>query len=311
MNSQTNRNAPYAIANTFCDGLLLLPRGIGLLLWIEMLQLWPDLTLLYGPASVYDAELLPFWHSISGWSWEEIFRKAHPIWIHLTATAYSLCCLFLVFGKWIRYSSILLLLIQHGLFMVDLRWTYGADYLAQTGLLFSIFFSYTAQSESQLTWQRKGVYAWQAQLVLVYFFGGLGKAMGPTWWNGEAIWKAVQQPFPGNLIDIPLSWGNWTICWGMMGIGIVLLELGYVLAWIGTMYRRIIYIAAIAMHLSIALTIGLYHFSALMIWYNLCAWYYPYRRQTSIPIHNSSLGYADTDAAGTVRPASIQYKERR
>ena len=173
------------------------------------------------------------------------------------------------------------------------------------------FFSYTAQSESQLTWQRKGVYAWQAQLVLVYFFGGLGKAMGPTWWNGEAIWKAVQQPFPGNLIDIPLSWGNWTICWGMMGIGIVLLELGYVLAWIGTMYRRIIYIAAIAMHLSIALTIGLYHFSALMIWYNLCAWYYPYRRQTSIPIHNSSLGYADTDAAGTVRPASIQYKERR
>lgn len=311
MNSLSNKNLPYTVTTTFCDGLLLLPRGIGLLLWIEMLQLWPDLPLLYGPESIYDTVLLPYWHSGSGWNWEDIFRSAHPLWIHLTATGYSLCCLCLIFGRWIPYSSFILLVIQHGLFMADLRWAYGADYLAQTGLLFSLCFSYIAQTDAHLKWQRKGVCAWQAQLVMVYFFGGLGKALGSTWWDGEAIWKAVQQPFPGNLIDIPLSWGNWPIYWMLMGIGVVLLELGYVLAWMGTTYRRVICIATITMHLGIALTIGLYHFSALMIWYNLCAWYYPYRRQTSIHNDNPSLGHADADAAGTVRPASIQYKERR
>lgn len=311
MNNLFNRKLLDTSLPTFGQGLLLMPRGIGLLLGLEILQLWPDLTLLYGPDSVYDTALLPYWHSGSGWSWEEIFRNAHPLWIYLTATLYSLCCICLVFGKFTRYSSCILLLVQHGLFMADLRWAYGADYLAQTGLLFSIFFSYAPQSENQLIWQRKGVYAWQAQLILVYFFGGLGKSVGATWWNGEAIWKAVQQPFPSNLIDIPLNWGSWSFCWIIMGIGIVLLELGYALAWLGTRYRRVICTATIAMHLGIALTIGLYHFSALMIWYNLCAWYYPYRKQTSIHNDNQPLGHAHIDAAGTVTTASIQYKERR
>lgn len=311
MNSLSNKKHPHTVASTFCDGLRLLPRGIGLLLGIEMLQLWPDLHLLYGAESIYDTVLLSFWHTGSNWSWEDIFRSAHPVWLHLTATIYNLCCLFLIFGRGIPYSSLLLLVIHHGLFMADLRWAYGADYLAQTGLLFSLLFGYSPRTDSQQIWHRKGVYVWQAQLILVYFFAGLGKAMGATWWNGEAIWKAVQQPFPGNLIDIPLNWGNWPIYWIVMGIGIVLLEISYVMAWISTTYRRIIYIAAIAMHVGIALTIGLYHFSALMIWYNLCAWYYPYRTQTSYSIHNSSLGHVVPDVASTVKTASIQYKERR
>lgn len=311
MNNQHNRNAPYAAARTFGDGLQLLPRGIGILLWIEMLQLWPDLSLLYGPHSIYDTELLRYWHSGSGWNWEELFRSAHPLWIHVTATLYSISCLCLFFGRWIPYSSLLLLLIHHGLFMADLRWAYGADYLAQTGLLFSLLFGHRPQTDSLHKWQQKGLYFWQAQLVLVYFFGGLGKALGPTWWNGEAIWKAVQQPFPGNLLDIPLHWGSWPMCWVIIGISVVLLELGYALAWLGTTYRRIIFITTIAMHVGIALTIGLYHFSALMIWYNLCAWYYSYRTQTSYPIHNAPLGHAAPDAASTVKTAPVQYKERR
>jgi hypothetical protein len=38
------------------------------------------------------------------------------------------------------------------------------------------------------------------------------------------------------------------------------------------------------MHIGIALTMGLIHFSSLMIWYNLCAWDHPLLHRIAKPL---------------------------
>src|SRR5690625_80090 len=35
----------------------------------------------------------------------------------------------------------------------------------------------------------------QLHLSIAYFFSGLSKILGFNWWNGEAVWKAINLPF--------------------------------------------------------------------------------------------------------------------
>src|SRR6516225_2116728 len=65
----------------------------------------------------------------------------------------------------------------------------------------------------------------QLHLCVIYFFSGLTKCLGPGWWNGSNVWRALIRP-PFNIID-PEILVRWKYSFPATGILICLLEFGY------------------------------------------------------------------------------------
>src|SRR5690606_12466638 len=106
------------------------------------------------------------------------------------------------------------------------------------------------------------------------------RAIGSTWHNGESLGKAIQQPIGEPLIQgmalLQLPWLSIALGWG-----VVVLELFYTtLVW-WRLLRPWVLGAMVTMHIGIALCLGLYAFSALMILLNLTAFYFPYLNDSS------------------------------
>lgn len=263
-------------------GLYLLPKGLGLLLALEMLRLWPDLPRLFGATTLLDAEMMTEQQESFGFSIQQIIQYLPYIqigpWetVHAFSAIYILLGLLMFSGRGRSLPVFGLLLMHYSFFIGNYTWSYGVDYLAQTGLFFSLLFGgRKALQLKRLRLISLGATLFRLQLTFVYFFAGLGKAFGETWWNGEAVWKAIQQPFPSTWFPIPLTAYRYEYLWVLLGIITILLELCYPLVWIKKNIRPLIINGIILMHIGIALTMGLVHFATVMIWYNLCAWNHP------------------------------------
>lgn len=109
----------------------------------------------------------------------------------------------------------------------------------------------------------------QLHLCLVYFFGGLGKSLGSGWWDGSNLWRALTRP-PFDIVspDILIRFKHLL---PILGISIVLIELGYVF-FIWMKKTRFIWLGCIiGMHIAIGVTMGMYLFALVMIVLNLAA----------------------------------------
>ena len=107
----------------------------------------------------------------------------------------------------------------------------------------------------------------QVHLCLIYFFGGISKAIGWGWWNGASLWRALMGP-PFDLVPEHLLLSFRAIL-PVAGIFVCLIETGYpVFIW-GRKTRAFWLGSVIAIHLGIGLTMGLYLFSSVMIVLNL------------------------------------------
>lgn len=113
----------------------------------------------------------------------------------------------------------------------------------------------------------------QLHLCVVYFASGVEKASGEQWRNGEAIWRALMRT---DLGQFDFAWlASWPllaqlVCWRTLAV-----EIGYAfLVWPGRTPRAIV-LAAIGMHIGIAVVMGLWSFSAVMIVLNAAAFLAP------------------------------------
>lgn len=107
----------------------------------------------------------------------------------------------------------------------------------------------------------------QLHLFIMYSASGIEKAMGEQWWNGEAIWIALQQDqFHQVNTDwmANASWVPTLLCWGTLVI-----EVFYPLGMLWRKSRKIWLAAILLMHLGIAIFLGLGLFGALMFLLNL------------------------------------------
>ena len=109
----------------------------------------------------------------------------------------------------------------------------------------------------------------QLHLCIVYFFSGLTKCFGSGWWNGSSVWRALIRP-PFNVID-PEILVRWKYVFPLAGILIWALELAYPFFIWPTRTRRIWLLGVCVMHLGIAVMMGMYLFSLVMIILNLAA----------------------------------------
>lgn len=105
-------------------------------------------------------------------------------------------------------------------------------------------------------------------LCIIYAAAGISKSMGEQWWSGDAVWRALalpqfQQFDPSALLHFP-----WII--QAVSVTSVVVQLLYpVLAW--TRLRFAIVVATELMHLGIAVFLGLWLFSGIMIVLNAAA----------------------------------------
>lgn len=113
----------------------------------------------------------------------------------------------------------------------------------------------------------------QIHLCVIYLAAGLDKAMGRQWWNGEAIWQVVSQPAfrtfdLGSLARHPSipTLAGWVT---------LVVEIGYAFLIWPRRTRRAWSIAAIGLHLGVALFMGLVFFSGVMILLTCCLFLIP------------------------------------
>ena len=148
---------------------------------------------------------------------------------------------------------------------------YGVDQFANIALFycmwmpvgsaFSMDRSAGRTSDAPSIPARIGLRVLQLHLCLVYLTSGIEKAKFDQW-NGDAIWRSVNLP---EMAQFDMTWMAhvpWLpilLCWGTLAI-----EIGYgVLVW-PRLTRKWMAWAAISLHVGIAVTMGLYSFSAVM-----------------------------------------------
>ncbi|WP_437517936.1 hypothetical protein [Sorangium sp. So ce1099] len=102
----------------------------------------------------------------------------------------------------------------------------------------------------------------QIHLCIVYLVGGLGKALGEQWWNGDAIWRTLNIP---EYRQYDFTWLAY-YPWLAVGAGwmVLLIEVGYPLMIWPRRTRRLWVAATVALHAGIAVFMGLGVFGAIM-----------------------------------------------
>jgi hypothetical protein len=166
--------------------------------------------------------------------------------------------------------------------------TYGMDNFTTIGLFYLMLSPLPDRSSLDHLWRKRttsaphllGFFrrALQLHVCIIYLFAGLTKALGPEWWDGTSIWRALTAP-PYNVLA-PEVLVNWRFLLPFLSSSVCLLELSYpVFVWLETTRRW--WVAAIcAMHVIIGLTMGLYLFSLIMLILNLAAFGVPTRWRT-------------------------------
>jgi hypothetical protein len=109
----------------------------------------------------------------------------------------------------------------------------------------------------------------QLHLCIIYFFSGLTKCLGSGWSNGSSVWRALIRP-PFNVIN-PEILATWKYLFPLAGILICLLEFGYPFFIWSTRTRKLWLFGVCTMHAVIAVAMGMYLFSLVMIVLNLVA----------------------------------------
>ena len=103
----------------------------------------------------------------------------------------------------------------------------------------------------------------QIQMCVIYFFAGLGKLHGESWWGGDAIWGAV-----ANLEDqsLDMTWlAAWPLTVAVITQVTVYWELFFCAAVWPRLLRPLVLALAIPLHLGIAFCMGMITFGLVML----------------------------------------------
>jgi len=109
----------------------------------------------------------------------------------------------------------------------------------------------------------------QLHLCIMYLACGIEKSMGAQWWNGEAIWIALQQD---QFHQVNTGWmASVPIVPKLLGWGTLIVETLYTVNIFYKRTKKVWLLSIIGMHAFIAVFLGLYLFGSLMILLNLTA----------------------------------------
>lgn len=263
--------------------LEMLRIGLGLAL-VGVYALPPaDFTALYGRDGWITVEAARA-HLDSSWTHSLLFHTDTPWQESAFVGAFTLACIALAIGWHTRWVKWLVLIGQISLAHRNPAIQYGLDNICSS-LLVVLCLAPVGRALSLDRWRaarraRLGnLAAWlplgesprasmclrliQIQMAVFFFVAGAAKLQGQSWWHGYALWIALTNYEYGN---IPIGWlaDRFWIA-NLLSYGTIVLELGYPFLIWGRRTRPYLLCAAIALHLGIAVMMGLYAFSFVMI----------------------------------------------
>jgi uncharacterized membrane protein YphA (DoxX/SURF4 family) len=147
----------------------------------------------------------------------------------------------------------------------------------------------------------------QVHMCVIYFFAGLSKLQGETWWRGDAFWGAV-----ANLEyqSWDLTWlANWPTLVAVLTHITVFWELTFcVLIWVPKL-RPLVLAMAIPLHMGIALGMGMITFGLVML--IGCASFVSPRLIRTLVEKVSDVQGRGEAAIAVVAPTPVRSQQRR
>jgi hypothetical protein len=196
-----------------------------------------------------------------------------------TAVAYLVSLVALLLGWRARLAAGATWLTHLLLMKTGVSVTYGVDSLANIGLFYCLWMP-VGRALSLDAWfgrcvdrpdgaARLSLRVLQVHLCLVYLTAGLAKANSAQWWNGEAIWRAVMREDFG---QFDFSWlASVPLLAVAASLGTLAVEVGYAFCVWPRRTRRWTALATVGLHAGIAVALGLWSFSGVMIALNVAA----------------------------------------
>lgn len=265
--------------------LAVLRIGLGLILLLQAAVLWKYRELLlneYGPVpwELSDAWVDPLLPKLSSLlAWLGPMGMSSDQLVTLVLSIHVLAAVFLTLGFKTRVFAVIAWLSFLPLRNTGFVFTYGLGAMLLIGLFYCMFMpvgrawswdrmalgNNPRHDEGEATFS---VVVLRIHMCIIYAASGFTKALGEQWWTGDAVWRALslpqfQQFDPAPLLGFPLLLQG-------AAIGAVLLQCAYpALVW--TRLRAAVVAATELLHLGIAIFLGLWLFSAMMILLNTAA----------------------------------------
>ncbi len=285
----------------------------GLMLFYTHLVWTLELPTFFSEQGVFRPEYRELFFGESSFVWSHFDWSSSPAWMwgsHIVALV--ILALFTI-GLWTRVTSILAFLIvvsycnraSGALFGLDQINGFLALYLAvgPSGMMYSVD-AWRARrkagvsapdaatlSSAQATVATRLI---QLHLCIVYFFAGVGKLQGTTWWDGTAIWGALASYEYQTLDATFLVYAPWII--NILTLTSVFWEVSYPFMIWPKLTRPIWLFMAVPLHLGIGLCMGMMTFAWIMLVAN-ASFISPQLVQRLMSWLGSKLGIARPDTA--------------
>jgi hypothetical protein len=103
----------------------------------------------------------------------------------------------------------------------------------------------------------------QVHMCVIYFFAAISKLQGPSWWTGEAMWRAFGNQEYQSVVMTWLAWHPWLV--NMMTHVTIIWELSFcVLIW-RPRWRALMLLGAVVLHLGIGACLAMWTFGLIML----------------------------------------------
>lgn len=254
-------------------------KAIALFAVINVLVILPDLFYIFGEQSILQEtvnERYVFWYQpVLGW-FTGIFA-----YIGFTTNMTFLFFLFLygaaMICLWRNYKRPLFAVLAwfiHFMFVNSTYlFSYGADYFISFMLFINILVcaGYLFNKETQKPLYSYVIRFLQLHLCLVYFFAGIGKALGTDWLDGNAIWMVINTYTSSSIMESSVGMASYPMIFKVLALGTVALELFYPVLIYMKKTRKVALIMVIMLHAGIGVFMQFYTFAVVMILLNLIA----------------------------------------
>jgi hypothetical protein len=245
---------------------------IGVVSILHIFSYISDIDFFYGKHSIFPLEVSDILYSPSfSINIYKLSKFANlDLIIYSVFSLYIFLLVVLIAGYKTRIISFCLLIVHSLITNSNPLIIYGVDFFTKMSFFYLMVFPTNNINERIAKFY---INIFRAHLSIAYFFSGLGKIVGYNWWNGESVWKAIHLPYSNLDFNIDFNFlSNYPVFFLLIGWIIIILELLYPLIFIKKI-RKIWLYYILTMHIGIALILNLYFFSAIMIIWNLTAFY--------------------------------------
>jgi hypothetical protein len=293
MITQTGNKIIRCIHQFFFSGENVSPRSfiffrisLGLFILLHFLAILGDMDFLFGFDPIFPAEITDLYIDsllVTNRMLLELSGLEKSVFVTVFNVAYITLSVFIIAGFATRLSVFIMLILHISLIKSNVFFNYGVDYFTSMSLFYLLIFPVNEKfSIDALLFRRKPVAAadyqvylrlLQLHLCLAYLFSGGNKLMGYNWWNGEAVWKAINLAYSNIDFQLNFRWlSDYPLVLAAMGWFVIIIELFYPVIMFRRFRKAWLY-GVIGMHLGIAIVINLYFFSVVMIIWNIAAFY--------------------------------------